>query len=207
MDPRTGKFDASTVRCWSTGFGCASSGAFTTHEPKGFNPSRTFLHTGGRSFKQIDDLCNDASRLVRTISKRPRTAPATSSWRKEKEESAFENSIPGYCGHIPRQRPWRNQPKFGASQTLKSEAQAQFVSSDLAVSGRFPRWTKPKDGLTEYTKACAVNYTTTGGSPFMRDPNAESLKSLTMSVNPAEYFGEVARHYGDRPTRGLRNYH
>ena len=38
------------------------------------------------------------------------------------------------------------------------------------------------------------------GSPFMRDPNAEPLKSLTMSVNPAEYFGEVTRHYEDKPT-------
>ena len=135
------------------------------------------------------------------------------------------------CAHLCLlcQRPWRTRPKFGASQTLQSEAQGQF-SGPSAEDQLFHRWfpcidclltavtafsraltaisvvgigieyevvvtrgslfrfVKPRDGLTEYTKACATNYVSTGGvchcclSHFCRFAALYAAPSINLSL-------------------------
>eukprot|EP00656_Telonema_subtile_P036097 TRINITY_DN40063_c0_g1_i1.p1 TRINITY_DN40063_c0_g1~~TRINITY_DN40063_c0_g1_i1.p1 ORF type:complete len:202 (+),score=13.75 TRINITY_DN40063_c0_g1_i1:1-606(+) len=195
-------YDPSLLRAWSAGFGSASCAvpelASRSRPQSARLPSK---HGGqGQSYQDVVDLCDRAEALVQGHSR-----PATSHGARRctpivySESSAFVNVIPGYTGHRPRVRkPYIKS--VNALDMASQNARAYVKPAHLPV---FKRHGQPKDSLTEFRKTCLAAIGK--GSPYLKDPEAPGLKTVYTNVRPGEYFAEVQRYYGNRPTRGRFN--
>lgn len=204
------KYDPSLIRAWSAGFGSASCSA-PELEPQQRpleSPGSVYFsqHNGGKSYQHVFDLVEEAETLLR--SRRPATSgasrrPATSGERRPRpkpieynDPAAFANGMPGYTGFRPRVR----QPytKSASALDLASQNSRAYVSP--ATLPKFKRHGQPKDGLTEFRKTCLAAIGK--GTPYLKDPNEPNLQPVSTKMQAGEYFVEVLKLHGNRPTRG-----
>merc|ERR1711907_8601 len=164
--------DAAKVRAWSASFG---AGPPPEDRPNSASLHHFTLSKSGRTFHDIQQLCDSARELARPSTRRPVTAPAA---RKEvvqvqyNDPTAFVNGIPGYQGYRPRVRkPYNKGPHALCMATVN--ARAYVKPSEMP---KFKRHAPPAWELTEYRKVC---YTNIGkGSPYVKD--------LHLAGNPLE---------------------
>eukprot|EP00658_Telonema_sp_P-2_P003121 TRINITY_DN11147_c0_g4_i2.p1 TRINITY_DN11147_c0_g4~~TRINITY_DN11147_c0_g4_i2.p1 ORF type:complete len:154 (-),score=10.98 TRINITY_DN11147_c0_g4_i2:282-743(-) len=144
------------------------------------------------------ELCDSAEQMIR--SKRPQTAPPHRPPAVVyNESSAFVNGMPGYTGYRPRVR--TEIPKSEHALDLASQSARAYVAP--AKLPKYKRHGVPRDGLSEFRKTClsAIGQ----GTPYIRQLGKPSFKKFSTNVASGEYFHEVHRPYGNRPTRGRYN--